>query len=349
MSETHTADAPAPATSRPPSTRPRVFSGVQPTNDLHLGNYVGALRQWVEKQAERDNVFCVVDLHALTIPESVSPATLRDDVRRVAALYLAVGLDPDSNIIFAQSHVHEHAELTWLLNCVTPLGWLYRMTQFKAKSEGRESVGTGLLDYPVLQAADILLYDTNIVPVGEDQRQHIELTRDIGVRFNNLFGEVFTLPEAVIPRVGARLMGLDEPGAKMSKSVAATRPGHAINLLDEERLMRKAIMSAVTDSGRELRFEHASPGVRNLMTILQALDGRPMEDVEASLEGGGYGDLKKAVFAAVMDTLAPIRSRFTEIMADPAGLDALLAHGAERAAEIASATLARAKRAMGVG
>jgi tryptophanyl-tRNA synthetase len=329
--------------------KPRVFSGIQPTGDLHLGTYLGALRQWVERQDERDNVFCVVDLHALTIPENVDPKRLKDDVRRVAALYLAVGLDPDSNTIFAQSHLHEHAELTWLLNCATPLGWLYRMTQFKTKAEGRDSVGTGLLDYPVLQAADILLYDTEMVPVGEDQRQHIELTRDIAVRFNNLFGEVFVLPQAVVPTVGARIMGLDDPEVKMSKSIGAQRAGHAVNLLDDERVIRKAIISAVTDSGREVRYEHASAGVRNLLSILQTLDGRPMEALEQAFEGKGYGDLKKAVAGAVLDTLTPIRQAFEAIMAEPGRIDELLAHGAERARAIAAPTLVRVKEAMGVG
>lgn len=328
---------------------PRVFSGVQPTGDLHLGTYVGALRQWAERQHERDNVFCVVDLHALTIPEAVDPKLLREHVRRVAALYIAAGIDPESNVIFVQSHVHEHAELTWLLNCVTPLGWLYRMTQFKAKSEGRDSVGAGLLDYPVLQAADILLYDTDIVPVGEDQRQHIELTRDIAIRFNNLFGEVFTLPKAVVPEFGARIMGLDDPEVKMSKSIASQRSGHAVNLLDDDKTVRKAIMSAVTDSGREVRFAHASPGVRNLLTILQTLQGRPMERIEAEFEGKGYGDLKKAVAETVLETLHPVRQRFEEIMADPRGVDGVLERGAERAREVAARTLARAKEAMGVG
>ena len=349
MSATDPAATPAPASSTADSAKPRVFSGIQPTGDLHLGTYLGALRQWVEHQDERDNVFCVVDLHALTIPESVDPARLKDDVRRVAALYLAVGLDPDTNIIFAQSHLHEHAELTWLLNCATPLGWLYRMTQFKTKSEGRESVGTGLLDYPVLQAADILLYDTEVVPVGEDQRQHIELTRDIAVRFNNLFGEIFVLPRAVVPAMGARIMGLDDPAVKMSKSIAAQRSGHAVNLLDDERTVRKAIMAAVTDSGREVRYEHASPGVKNLLGILQTLDGRPMEALEAEFEGKGYGDLKKAVAGVVLDTLGPIRERFEATMAEPGRIDELLAHGAQRARAVAAPTLARAKEAMGVG
>ena len=331
------------------AAKARVFSGIQPTGSLHLGTYLGALRQWVDSQHERDSVFCVVDLHALTVPESVDPRQLREEVRRVAALYLAVGIDPEQNIIFAQSHVPAHSELTWLLNCVTPLGWLYRMTQFKSKSEGRDSVGTGLLDYPVLQAADILLYDTELVPVGDDQRQHIELTRDIAMRFNNLFGETFVLPKAVIPDSGARVMGLDDPQVKMSKSIGAVRPGHAINILDSEKQTRKAIMSAVTDSDNELRYEHASAGVRNLLGILQVLDGRPMAVLEAELAGGGYGGLKKATAAAVIETLSPVRQHFDEIMSDRAGLDALLQRGADKASAIAAGTLRRVQEALGVG
>lgn len=322
---------------------------MQPTGDLHLGNYVGALRQWVAGQDERDNVFCVVDLHALTIPEAVDPKELKNSVRSTAALYLAAGVDPDKSVIFAQSHVHQHAELTWLLNCVTPLGWLYRMTQFKSKSEGRESVGAGLLDYPVLQAADIILYDTDVVPVGADQVQHIELTRDIAQRFNNLFGEVFVLPKAEVPQAGARIMGLDDPTAKMSKSIEAERPGHAINLLDGPAAVKKAVMSAVTDSERELRFEHASPGVKNLLTILQVTSGRTMDDIAAELEGGGYGTLKRATVEAVNGLLEPLQARYHEYMNDVASLDAVLEAGAEKARAIAARTTDKAKAAMGVG
>lgn len=331
------------------SARPRVLSGIQPTNDLHLGNYVGALRQWVKSQDERDNVFCVVDLHALTVPEAVDPRNLRERVRSTAALFLAAGVDPEKSIVFVQSHVHEHSELSWLLGCVTPLGWLYRMTQFKAKSEGRESVGSGLLFYPVLQAADILLYDTDEVPIGADQVQHVELTRDVATRFNNLFGEVFVLPKAVVPTIGARIMGLDDPLQKMSKSLAQERPGHAINLLDDPATVKKSLMSAVTDSERELRFEHASPGVKNLLTILQVVSDREMSDIEAELEGGGYGTLKRAAVEAVNEFLAPLQARHREYMADREALDAILADGAERAAAIAAATTDRAKAAMGVG
>ena len=326
-----------------------MFSGVQPTGVLHLGSYVGALRQWVARQDERDNVFCVVDLHALTIPEAVDPQQLKERVRSTAAQFLAAGVDPEKSVIFVQSHVREHSELAWLLSCATPLGWLYRMTQFKSKSEGRESVGTGLLVYPVLQAADILLYDTDLVPVGEDQVQHIELTRDVAVRFNNLFGDTFVLPKAEVPEVGARLMGLDDPTVKMSKSIAATTPGHAINLLDDPKTVKKSIMAAVTDSERELRYEHASPGVKNLLTIYQVLSGKSMADIQAELDGGGYGTLKKALVEVVVSTLEPIQARHRELMSDVAQLDALLAAGADRARAIAHDTAERAKAAMGVG
>ncbi len=329
--------------------KPRVFSGAQPTGVLHVGNYLGALRQWVANQDERDSVFCIVDLHAITIPEMVNPAELRKKSRDLAALYLSAGLDPLKNIIFLQSQVHEHAELTWILNCATPLGWLYRMTQFKSKSEGKESVSAGLLDYPVLMAADILLYDTEEVPVGEDQTQHVEITRDIATRFNNLFGEVLVLPRAVIPKVGARVMGLDDPTVKMSKSIASERGGHAINLLDDEKAIRKAVMSAVTDSGLETRYEHASLGVRNLLELHHTFTGTSHRDTDELFAGKGYGELKKAVFAAVMEGLTPLRSRYAELTSDPAELEAILEDGAERARAIASQTLERVKRAVGVG
>jgi len=347
--DTNPGAEPSSATSIAEPARPRVFSGVQPSGDLHLGNYLGALRQWALHQHERDNVFCVVDLHALTVPEEIDPATLREQSRKVAALYLACGIDPDENVVFVQSHVREHAELTWLLNCTTPLGWLYRMTQFKAKSEGRDSISTGLLDYPVLQAADILLYDTDVVPVGEDQVQHIELTRDIAQRFNHLFGDVFRLPTAVVPKSGARVMGFDDPEVKMSKSIARERERHAVQLLDDEAHIVKTVMSAVTDSGRETRFEHAGPGVRNLLVILHSLRGEAMSEIEARFEGKGYGDLKKATLEAILDTVTPIRERYHAYASDPATLDAILADGAERARERASKTLARVQSALGVG
>lgn len=330
------------------TVRRRVFSGVQPSGDLHIGNYVGALRQWVARQDETDNVFCVVDLHALTIPEQIDPAELRLNARKVAALYFASGLDPERNIVFVQSRVREHSELAWIFNCTTPLGWLQRMTQFKAKSQQFGSIGAGLLVYPTLQAADILLYDTDEVPVGEDQRQHIELTRDIAVRFNHLFGETFVLPRAVIPEVGARVMGLDDPETKMSKSLAVTRPGHAIGLLDDAATVKKAIMSAVTDSARETRFEHASPGVRNLLGLYTVLTGESQAASEAKFEGQGYGVLKKEVLGAVMATLEPLQARYRELMKNPDYLEATLERGADRAREIASRTMARVRAATGL-
>lgn len=322
---------------------------MQPTGNLHLGNYVGALRQWVEKQAERDNIFCVVDLHAITVPEAIDRRTLKSSSRRAAALYMAAGIDPEKSLLFVQSHLHEHSELTWILNCVTPLGWLQRMTQFKSKGSGKSSVGTGLLDYPVLQAADILLYDTQLVPVGEDQVQHVELTRDIAIRFNHLFGEVFKIPKAEVPEVGARVMGFDDPEVKMSKSLASERPGHAVQLLDDDRTIKKTVMSAVTDSGRETGFEKASPGVRNLLTLYQILRGLSRDDVEDTFAGGGYGDLKKGVLEAIYDTLHPIRERYREIIERPAELEGILEEGADRARALARPTLERVKAAVGVG
>jgi tryptophanyl-tRNA synthetase len=330
-------------------TKQRVFSGVQPSGKLHIGNYLGALTQWAKLQEEYECVFCVVDLHALTIPEAVDPKELRDKSREVAALYVACGIDPDRSAIFIQSHVRQHSELTWVLNCTTPLGWLERMTQFKTKSERRETVGTGLLDYPVLQAADILLYDTHHVPVGEDQKQHIEITRDIAQRFNSLFKEVFVLPEVMLPRVGARVMGFDEPEAKMSKSTAVTAPRHAVGLLDSPKDIKKTIMSAVTDSGCEFRWDHASAGTRNLITVLEALTGESKESIASRYDGRGYGYLKQEVADVLVAALEPVQRRYHEIADDPATLDALLARSADRIRPIAEATMQRVREAVGIG
>jgi tryptophanyl-tRNA synthetase len=252
--------------------RLRVFSGIQPSGHLHIGNYLGAIRQWVAEQGEKVNFFCIVDMHAITLP--IDPAVLHQRTREVAALYLACGLDPQVSTIFIQSHVPAHAECCWILNCVTPVGWLERMTQFKVKSRQQESVSTGLLDYPVLQAADILLYDADQVPVGEDQKQHVELTRDIAQRFNHLYGETFVIPEAVIPETGARIRALNDPTRKMSKSEAEAR-GHAIRLSDPPDEIRYVIQRSVTDSGREVRFSHApeKAGVNNLLEIYELLTG----------------------------------------------------------------------------
>lgn len=326
----------------------RVFSGVQPTGRLHLGNYLGAISLWVAAQEEHEVIVCIADLHALTTPEAVRATTLRAEVRETAAVLLACGVDPARAILFVQSRVSAHAELAWLLSCVTPMGWLERMIQFKTRSANLESVGTGLLAYPVLQAADILLYRADLVPVGEDQRQHIELTRDIARRFHALFGEVFTLPEATLRPSGARIMGLDDPAAKMSKSVGQTRNRHAIGLVDPPDVIRDAIMHAVTDSGREVRPEQVSPGVKNLLTIYELLSGRRREAVQAEFVGKGYNVLKHAVAELVVTTLEPIRKRYVDLSAEPETVASIVAEGAERARALAGPTLDRVRHLMGL-
>ena len=328
--------------------RKRVFSGIQPTGKLHLGNYLGAISIWAALQAEYETIFCIADLHALTIPEAGRAVKLRAEVRETAAALLACGIDPDRAILFVQSDVGAHAELAWLLTGVTPVGWLERMIQFKTRAAALESVGTGLLAYPVLQAADILLYRADLVPVGEDQRQHIELTRDIARRFHTLFGEVFTLPEAMVRPSGARIMGLDDPTAKMSKSVAETRKRHAIGLVDPPDVIRDAIVHAVTDSGREIGSEQTSPGVNNLLTIYELLSGRSHEAVQAEFMGKGYNVLKQAVAELVVTTLEPIRRRYLDLSVEPEKLDAILAEGAERAHPLAGRTLHRVRQLMGL-
>lgn len=335
-------------TPEPNSRRPRVFSGMQPSGSFHLGNYLGALRQWVAGQAEKENFFCIVDLHSLTVPQE--PEMLRQRTREYAAMYLAAGIDPERCALFIQSHVSAHAEACWLLNCVTPLGWLQRMTQFKDKSERQESISTALLDYPVLMAVDILLYDADQVPVGEDQKQHVELTRNIAERFNHMFGDTFVVPEPVIPKAGARVMGLDDPTVKMSGTYAHIR-GHAVRLLDEPKEIEYAFKRAVTDSYGEIRFsdDPERAGVNNLLTIYKAVTGKSNEAVEADFANArGYGDLKMGVAEAVIAELAPIRERFGELMADTAELDRLLRRGAERAREIAEPKLRQIKSRMGL-
>ncbi|HEY1012499.1 MAG TPA: tryptophan--tRNA ligase [Herpetosiphonaceae bacterium] len=324
--------------------RPRVLSGIQPSGNLHLGNYLGSIFNWVRDQERFDNFFCIVDLHAITVQQD--PAELRKNVRDLAALYLACGISLDHATVFVQSHVSAHAELGWVLMCQTPLGWLNRMTQFKDKSQKQETVQAGLLSYPVLMAADILLYDTKAVPVGDDQRQHIELTRDVALRFNHLYGETFVVPEALIRESGARIMGLDDPTVKMSKS--NTNAGHAIPLLGDPKAIRKAIMRATTDSGTEIKFDQTRPGVHNLLGIYEVLSGKSRPEIEAHFEGQGYGKLKGEVADLVLGTLEPIQARYRELTADPAELDAILARGATRAREVADATLDRAYRQLGL-
>jgi tryptophanyl-tRNA synthetase len=325
----------------------RVFSGVQPTGKLHIGNYVGAISQWAENQDEYDNIFCVVDLHAITIPEAIQPKAFHAKCLEVAALYIACGIDPAKSTIFLQSHVPEHSELSWLLNCVTPLGWLYRMTQFKAKAGSNESVGTGLLDYPVLMAADILLYDTHFVPVGEDQKQHIEFTRDLAQRANTMFNTGLVIPEAQIRKSGARVMGLDDPDAKMSKSTGEQKKGHSIGILDEPNVIKKAIMSATTDCENEARFDHAGAGVRNLLTLYEVMSKQPREQIEAEFHGQGYGKLKKALVELTVEHLRPVRERYADLMNNQDHLAQVLKTGAERARAIAGGTVTRVRDAMG--
>ncbi|RAK10253.1 tryptophanyl-tRNA synthetase [Halanaerobium saccharolyticum] len=326
----------------------RVFSGVQPTGQMHIGNYVGALSLWVENQKKYDNIFCIVDLHALTIPESIKPEYLRKKVKEVAALYLACGIDPEESTIFVQSDVPEHSELTWLLNCVTPVGWLERMTQFKSKSKKLESVGTGLFDYPVLMASDILLYNTDLVPVGEDQKQHIEITRDIAQRFNHLYGNVLKVPEELIRKSGARIMGFDDPEAKMSKSTGESKKRHAIGLLDSPEVIKETIMSATTDSNRETRFDYASPGIKNMLTLYQALTNQTQAEIENHFSDGKYGKLKKELAEVVIEILKPIQQKYKRIINEETYLNNVLKEGEEKAGGIAAKTMDEVKTSMGL-
>jgi tryptophanyl-tRNA synthetase len=321
----------------------RQFSGIQPTGEMHLGNFVGAVQRWVEQQ--EGGIFCVVDLHAMTMP--YDPAELTAGTTRLGAMLLAAGLDPARCTLFVQSHVPAVTELTWILNCVATVGELQRMTQFKEKGAGQESVSAGLLDYPVLMAADILLYDTDEVPVGEDQVQHVELTRDIAIRFNHRFGDTLVVPKATLPTVGARIKDLQHPTAKMSKSVES--PQGTILVLDEPKAITKKVKSAVTDSDTAVRFDvEAKPGISNLLALLSVATGRAVPDLEAEYGTGGYGTFKGAVAEALVEYLRPTRERYQELAADPAELARLLAVGAARASEIADATMARVRAATGL-
>ena len=323
---------------RPPD-RPRVLSGIQPTADsFHLGNYLGALRNWVALQETHDAFYCVVDLHAIT--SGHDPALLRQRTRVSAAQLLALGLDPERCTLFVQSHVAEHAQLAWVMGCITGFGEASRMTQFKDKStkQGADRASVGLFTYPVLQAADILLYQADAVPVGEDQRQHLELTRDLAQRFNTTFGPTFTVPDPYIIKGTAKITDLQDPTAKMSKS--ASSANGIVELLDDPAKSAKKIRSAVTDTGREVTFdpEH-KPGVSNLLTIYAALSGRTIEELVASYQGKGYGDLKKDLSAVVADVVRPIQQRTSSYLDDPAQLDKLLGIGAEKARSVAAVTL----------
>ena len=325
--------------------RPVVFSGIQPTGSIHIGNYFGAIKQWVMGQDDAENVFCLVNMHALTVPQD--PAVLRDQTLRLAMLLLAAGIDQTKSRLFVQSDVREHGELAWYLSCVASMGQMQRMTQFKEKSETqRGEARVGLFTYPILMAADILLYRTTHVPVGDDQKQHVELARDLAQRFNSAYGDVFIVPEPAIPKVGARIMGLDDPTKKMSKSAPGSY--HAVGVLDTPEQIKKAVMSAQTDSGREVRADPARPGITNLLAIYAAATGETIEQAEAHFANArGYGDVKKELVEILVETLRPLRERYAELSADPATVRELLDAGADAVRPVARATTDAAKRAMG--
>src|ERR1700757_2066683 len=325
----------------------RVFSGVQPTSDsMHLGNALGAVRQWAQLQDDYDAFFCVVDLHAITIPQD--PEVLRRRTLVTAAQYLALGIDPARSTVFVQSHVPAHSELAWVLGCFTGFGQASRMTQFKDKAQRQdtESTTVGLFTYPVLQAADVLLYDTDLVPVGEDQRQHLELARDVAQRFNSRFPGTFVVPEVLIPKVTAKIYDLADPTAKMSKS-AGSEAG-LINLLDDPKATAKKIRAAVTDSGRDVRYDpDAKPGVSNLLTIQSAVTGTEIDKLVEAYQGRGYGDLKADTADAVVEFVTPVKARVDELVGDPTELEAILKRGAERAREVSAKTIANVYERLG--
>jgi tryptophanyl-tRNA synthetase len=327
------------------SGRKRVFSGIQPTGEAHIGNFFGAIRNWVAIQDEHDAFFCIVDLHSLTLPwdaEGLERATLTK-----AAELMACGIDPVRSVLFVQSHVPAHTELAWILSCVARMGELRRMVQFKEKSKGEtESVGVGLFTYPVLQAADVLLYRAHGVPVGEDQRQHIELMRDVGQRFNSLLGETFVLPEAWIPPRGARIMALDDPTQKMSKS--AERPGSVVQLVDPPDAIVKKVRSAVTDSGREIRAAEDKPALSNLLAIYSLIEGVPVSELEERFSGEGYGAFKQALAEALVEGLRPLRERFEELTTDLGEVRRLMLEGARSASAVAEETMADVRARCGL-
>ncbi|MFE5663893.1 tryptophan--tRNA ligase [Streptomyces niveus] len=332
----------------PMATRPRALSGIQPTaGSFHLGNYLGAIRQYVALQETHDAFYMVVDLHAITIPQE--PADLRANTRLAAAQLLAAGLDPQRCTLFIQSHVPEHAQLGWVMNCLTGFGEASRMTQFKDKSarQGADRATVGLFTYPILQVADILLYQADSVPVGEDQRQHVELTRDLAERFNTRFGSTFTVPKPHIVKEVAKIYDLQDPSIKMSKS--ASTPKGLVNLLDDPKATAKKIKSAVTDTGSEIRFDaEAKPGISNLLTIFSTLTGTGVADLEKRYEGKGYGALKVDLAEVMVDFVTPFRSRTQEYLDDPETLDSILAEGAEKARTVAAETLAQAYDRIGL-
>lgn len=321
-----------------------IFSGIQPSGTLTIGNYLGAMRQFVQLQEEHNCYFCIVDQHAITVPQD--PKVLKQNIKSLAALYIASGLDPNKVTLFIQSEVPAHTELGWMLQSIAYMGELERMTQFKDKSDGRSAVSSALFTYPTLMAADILLYQTNIVPVGDDQTQHLELTRNVAERFNNRFGDTFVIPEIRIPEVGARIMSLQEPTKKMSKSDENSRS--FISMLDTPKQMEKKVKSAVTDSDGIVKYDKENkPGVSNLLTIYASCTGESIEAIETKFENKGYGDFKAAVANAVLETLTPIQERYNELI-DSTELDDILTNGAKKANEVATKTLVKAKKRMGL-
>jgi len=321
----------------------RIFSGAQPTGNVHLGNYLGALRNWVALQHEYESFFCIVNLHAITLPQD--PKLLAEKTRELARIYLAVGIDPNVSTVFVQSDVSQHAELTWILNCVARMSELERMTQFKDKARKQiENVAVGLFDYPVLMAADILLYQTDLVPVGEDQKQHLELTRDLAIRFNRDYGDTFRVPDAYIPKVGARIMSLSDPLKKMSKS--DDDPNGCVMLLDDADTIQRKFKRAVTDSGTEIRFDESRPAITNLLTIYHLITGQEPQEVEAHFEGKGYAQLKAQLAEVTVEFLRPLQQRVREINDDK--LNDILSQGREKARKIAGATLKQVFEKMGI-
>ena len=321
-----------------------LFSGMQPTGNLHIGNYLGALKTWASIQHNYKPIYCIVDQHAITVYQD--PKGLQEKIEDMAALYIAAGIDSEHSVIFVQSTVPAHVELAWIFACVTPMGWLSRMTQFKTKAEQQESIGTGLFAYPALMAADILLYQAGVVPVGEDQTQHLELTRDIAARFNSLYGETFTVPRTELSAVGARIMGLDDPTQKMSKSAPGSN--HSIGLLDSPARIKKIIDRAVTDTKPAVDFEDLGEGVANLVTIYQACSGADNEETREKFSGSQYGALKKAVTEAVIEKLEPIQEKFRELTADRSVIRDILRRGTERVAPIAENTMKIVRRRVGL-
>lgn len=323
-----------------------VFSGIQPSGILHIGNYLGAIAQWVENQEKYSSIFCVVDLHAITLPQS--PKELKQRIYLTAATYLAAGIDPRKSIIFVQSQVPAHSELAWILTTISKMGELARMTQFKNKSQSnqKDSIPVGLFTYPALMAADILLYQTNLVPVGEDQKQHVELARDLAQRFNHQFGKTFTVPEPMIRKSGARIMALDNPETKMSKS--SQNPNNYISIVDSPDIIRKKIMRAVTDSGTNIKFDPARKGLYNLLTIYQLLSNQTPNQIEKHFKNQGYGEFKKALAQLVIDKLKPLQTKINYYLKNQRLLDKILAEGAKKANYIANQNLNLAKKKIGL-